>query len=240
MADKSESGGGSDDPVFPCEDPTQPELEDWLKCMRDKLKKTEYLYLSRSETPPSFIGISAKHQSGHEHDRGWYGPPKFVSRARRWSLTQEPLPLRWGPQKPTARWPPAPPSTASEAPLSGQPRPRGASAATTAKKNPKGPKRTVRTRTAQIQMGRTRTTASTPAPGGSTRRQAISMALQGQQTHPSLPPGHPTLNLQTRSASPQPLYLAGACKRGPPRCSSLVSISRSTVVLGAAARGRRL
>ena len=65
MADKSGSGGGSDDPVFPCEDPTQPELEDWLKCMRDKLKKTEYLYLSRSETPPSFIGISAKHQSGH-------------------------------------------------------------------------------------------------------------------------------------------------------------------------------
>ena len=29
MADKSESGGGSDDPVFPCEDPNQPELEDW-------------------------------------------------------------------------------------------------------------------------------------------------------------------------------------------------------------------
>ena len=58
MADKSESGGGSDDPAFPCEDPTQPELEDWLKCMRDKLKKTEYLYLSRNETPPSLIGIS--------------------------------------------------------------------------------------------------------------------------------------------------------------------------------------
>ena len=34
--------------------------------MRDKLKKMEYLYLSRSETPPSFIGISAKHQSGHD------------------------------------------------------------------------------------------------------------------------------------------------------------------------------
>ena len=58
MADKSESGGGSDDPAFPCEDPTQPELEDWLKCMRDKLKKTEYLYLTRNETPPSLIGIS--------------------------------------------------------------------------------------------------------------------------------------------------------------------------------------
>ena len=48
------------------------------------------------------------------------------------------------------------------------------------------------------------------------------MVLQGKQTHPSLPPGDPTLNLQTRSASPQPHCLAGACKRGPPRCSSLV------------------
>ena len=37
MADKSESGGGSDDPAFPCEDPTQPELEEWLKCMKDRL-----------------------------------------------------------------------------------------------------------------------------------------------------------------------------------------------------------
>ena len=57
MADKSESGGGSDDPVSPCKDPTQSELEDWFKCMRDKLEKTEYLYLSRNETPPSLIGI---------------------------------------------------------------------------------------------------------------------------------------------------------------------------------------
>ena len=58
MADKSESGGGSDDPAFPCEDPTQPELEDWFKCMKDRLKKTEFLYLVRGQTPPSLIGMS--------------------------------------------------------------------------------------------------------------------------------------------------------------------------------------
>ena len=58
MADKSESGGGSDDPAFPCEDPTQPELEEWVKCMKDKLKKTEFHYLIRNETPPSLIGMS--------------------------------------------------------------------------------------------------------------------------------------------------------------------------------------
>ena len=58
MADKSESGGGSGDPAFPCEDPTQPELEEWVKCMKDIFKKTEYLYLVRRQIPPSLIGMS--------------------------------------------------------------------------------------------------------------------------------------------------------------------------------------
>ena len=59
MADKTDSGGVSDrDPTCPGEDPTQPELDVWLKTMSDRLKKTEYFYLTRNETPPSLIPIS--------------------------------------------------------------------------------------------------------------------------------------------------------------------------------------
>ena len=59
MADKSDASVLTDkDPVFPGEDPTQPELDAWIKVMSDRLKKTEYFYLVSRETPPSLIGIS--------------------------------------------------------------------------------------------------------------------------------------------------------------------------------------
>ena len=59
MADKPDFGGSAEkDPPFPGEDPTQPELDMWLKVMSDRLKKTEFFYVVRGETPPSLIGIS--------------------------------------------------------------------------------------------------------------------------------------------------------------------------------------
>ena len=43
MADKPDFGGSAEkDPPFPGEDPTQPELDMWLKVMSDRLKKTEF------------------------------------------------------------------------------------------------------------------------------------------------------------------------------------------------------
>ena len=137
--------------------------------------------------------------------RGWYGPPESVSRARRWSWARGPLALRLGAHKPTARWPPAPPSTALEAPVPGQPCPPGASAATRQLNIPKGPKKRARTRTTQIQMGQPPTTASPRSPGGSARRQATATALQGQKTHRRRPPGWCDMNLQTVSRGPLPV-----------------------------------
>ena len=56
MADKPDFGGSAEkDPPFPGEDPTQPELDMWLKVMSDRLKKTEFFYVVRGETPPSFV-----------------------------------------------------------------------------------------------------------------------------------------------------------------------------------------
>ena len=58
MTDKAESGSADRDPTFPGEDPTQPELDAWIKIMSDRLKKTEYFYLTRNEVPPSLIPMS--------------------------------------------------------------------------------------------------------------------------------------------------------------------------------------
>ena len=132
-------------------------------------------------------------------------PPKSVRAARRWRRVRAALALRLGAHKPTARWPPAPPSTALEAPVPGQPCPPGASAATRQLNIPKGPKKRARTRTTQIQMGQPPTTASPRSPGGSASRQATATALQGQQTHRRRPPGCAPMNLQTVSPGPKPV-----------------------------------
>ena len=109
--------------------------------------------------------------------RGVLASPKVVSRARRWSPVRAPLSLRLAAHKPTAQWPPAPPSTALEAPALGQLCLRSASAVTRWFKIPKGPKKRARTRTAQTQMVQPPTTASPRSPGGSARRQATTTAL---------------------------------------------------------------
>jgi len=49
--------------------------------------------------------------------RGVLASPKVVSRVRRWSPVRAPLSLRLAAHKPTAQWPPAPPSTALWRPL---------------------------------------------------------------------------------------------------------------------------
>ena len=79
-------------------------------------------------------------------------------------------------------WLPALPSTASEAPFLGQHCHRSASAETRSLKLPKGPKKRARTIMTHIQIDLPPTTASPQTPGGSTKSQAIAMALQGQQT----------------------------------------------------------
>ena len=137
--------------------------------------------------------------------RWWSGPPISESLAYRWSRVRATLPQRSGAENPTARWPPAPPSTASETPLPGQYCPRSASAVTRQMKIPKGPKKRARTRMTQIQMGLAPTMAATQNPGGATWRLAIATALQGQQTHRRRPPGCAPWNLQTASRSPQPV-----------------------------------
>ena len=59
MAEKPDYGGATDkDPPFPGEDPTQPELDMWIKVMSDRLKKTDFFYVVRDEVPPLLIGIS--------------------------------------------------------------------------------------------------------------------------------------------------------------------------------------
>ena len=60
MADKAASGGGTSGkwPMFPCEDPTHPELDKYFRTFDDELKNHESSYLIRGETPPSLIGVA--------------------------------------------------------------------------------------------------------------------------------------------------------------------------------------
>lgn len=60
MAEKAASGGGTSGkwPMFPCEDPTHPELDKYFRTFDDELKNHESSYLIRGETPPSLIGVA--------------------------------------------------------------------------------------------------------------------------------------------------------------------------------------
>jgi hypothetical protein len=136
--------------------------------------RTRYEVRDRS---PSNLFTAAPRRAPCLRLRGVLASPKVVSRARRWSPVRAPLSLRLAAHKPTAQWPPAPPSTALEAPALGQLCLRSASAVTRWFKIPKGPKKRARTRTAQTQMVQPPTTASPRSPGGSARRQATTTAL---------------------------------------------------------------
>ena len=60
MTEKAISGGrdGGKWPLFPCEDPTHPELDKYFRHFDDEFKNHESIHLIMGTTPPSLIGFS--------------------------------------------------------------------------------------------------------------------------------------------------------------------------------------